>query len=649
MSWMKNLVQTYDKCQNIIGKDDGIGYDQSKMLLPIGHLLTEVNAIVKLREDGTFCDAEIINNKEKNLICIPCTIDSESRSGKNPNDFPHPLFDQIKFLLEANYLSNLEKWLKFIQNNNNYPLAYRCLNAVYQYIKNNTLINDLNEKYQKRHKKSDNEEQGQVKNDIFVAFAVYLIDYPEERLWKIKQISDAWIAYYLDEISKSNDRSICYVTGEIDYFTEKHPRSINRFAGNAKLITSNDTTNYTFKGRFNKSKESVTVSYEASQKAHQALRWLITNSWCSRNGAHSIVAWAIDDNIPVPNFFKDSFSLCHLSNQSQTTDEEMISQAKSKVFLDYANQLKKALRGYNSTVELKKHQRKIAILASDSSSTGRLGVSYYRELDENEYEERIIQWHDHCKWYQPFENGGYFIGAPSNKSISHAVLGIPRSQNDETYVKLEKNLNVQMVHCIFDAHKLPFSFVVAAVNHASNPIVYINREEQKSKKVPKNNKLLDWEKILCTACALVKKYYYDTYKEDFKVELETTRTDRDYLYGRLLAIADRIESYAKYKKGAEDSYLTNALRYMPVFAQHPFRTWTLLFSQLLNPYIQELKGAHWYLNEITKIKTKLFKPGDFESDAPLDGRYLMGFFAQKQELIQKNKVINGGEEHESNE
>jgi hypothetical protein len=55
-----------------------------------------------------------------------------------------------------------------------------------------------------------------------------------------------------------------------------------------------------------------------------------------------------------------------------------------------------------------------------TKNAGRLSITYYRELFENEYKEDIDVWHNTCKWYQPFEKkvdnskeSGYFIGAPS--------------------------------------------------------------------------------------------------------------------------------------------------------------------------------------------------------------------------------------------
>ena len=121
------------------------------------------------------------------------------------------------------------------------------------------------------------------------------------------------------------------------------------------------------------------------------------------------------------------------------------------------------------------------------------------------------------------------------------------------------------------------------------------------------------------------------------MDLEATRNDRDYLFGRLLAIADRLESRARYKqtgKDDTDKRPTNAVRYMTAFASKPMRTWNLIFTQL-NPYIQRLNGAEWYQRQIDEIMG-LFAPDDF-NDKPLGGKYLLGYSLQRKTLQTQNK------------
>mgnify|MGYP000931472398 CR=1 FL=1 len=635
MSWMQNLCDTYEACEEAIGI---CGESQATMLLPIGHLLTGLDVIIHLRSDGTFERAEKIKAaaNSKTIICVPCTDESEARSGTKAIGCPHPLFDQLKYLCTQKYNDNLAKWLAYLGSIRRFPLANQAINAVYHYVVKGTLSDDL--------------QSFKIVPDekVFVGFCVNLDDALENRLWMIPEMWSAWIDFYLNEdLAKRQSRDFCYITGLGDsIYTEKHPKSINRAAGNAKLITGNDNSNFTFRGRFWKASQAVTVSYEASQKAHQALRWLIAKPSSYRCDSQAIIAWAIDKVPDIPNFYDDSFGIY---NAVARTNAEKLIQGDDAIYVDYANTLKRVLSGQSASRKLRIHARRIAILSTDSATTGRLSVTYYRQLSENEYEERIDNWHNTCKWYQQISRdtdgickSGYFIGAPAIDRITLAVLGKRRSQQDESYDKLVKNLREQLLHCIFDGERIPASMVNAAISRASNPIALENTDV-------KNGRWRDWEHVLCATCALVKRYFHDYKKEEFAVELDTERHDRDYLFGRLLAVADRIESSARYKqdKTREDDRPTNAIRYMTAFSQHPFRTWNMLFTQQLNPYIQQLNGAGWYLNLIGEIK-QLFDPNVFEVDTPLDGRYLLGFFAQRQELRMrpKTKNDNGGEDNE---
>ena len=124
------------------------------------------------------------------------------------------------------------------------------------------------------------------------------------------------------------------------------------------------------------------------------------------------------------------------------------------------------------------------------------------------------------------------------------------------------------------------------------------------------------------------------------MELDKTCTDRSYLFGRLLAIADRLEGHSRYLQqgdGGTDKRPTNAVRYISAFSSKPLRTWKLIFEQL-NPYIQRLDGAEWYQRQIDEIMS-LF---DFEglSDKPLDGKYLLGYSLQRRAMINKNDNKN---------
>lgn len=110
------------------------------------------------------------------------------------------------------------------------------------------------------------------------------------------------------------------------------------------------------------------------------------------------------------------------------------------------------------------------------------------------------------------------------------------------------------------------------------------------------------------------------------MKLDTTITDRNYLYGRLLAVADRIESQVS---GHDSNRLTNAKRYMTAFSQHPYQTWKILEEQII-PYQNKLsrKDQDKYQALIDEIMVTFESVKDFRDNTALDGLYLLGYHCQ---------------------
>ena len=129
------------------------------------------------------------------------------------------------------------------------------------------------------------------------------------------------------------------------------------------------------------------------------------------------------------------------------------------------------------------------------------------------------------------------------------------------------------------------------------------------------------------------------------MSLETTRTDRDYLYGRLLGAADKLEEHALYKK-SNKRVETAAMRYMQTFSQKPFSTWNTI-HQTLEPYIQQVRNSVAFA-EIQLVHDK-FLPGDFENNAPLSGAYLIGYYCERAHIEQMVRDINSKAKEEEEE
>lgn len=112
--------------------------------------------------------------------------------------------------------------------------------------------------------------------------------------------------------------------------------------------------------------------------------------------------------------------------------------------------------------------------------------------------------------------------------------------------------------------------------------------------------------------------------------LEENNRTRDYLFGRLLAIAERIEEIALSVGG--EYRPTTAARLMQRFADRPSSTWRNI-ELGLQPYIQRLQSsrAGFLTNRKKELDevTSFFQPGDFTKDKSLSGEFLLGYHCQR--------------------
>ena len=632
MNWMQSLYETYEQC----AKGGLVGYvsGTKRPLLPICHITIQAHIEVVIDGSGNFRRARLVS-KDDAVTIIPATESSASRSGSKPEC--HPLCDKLQYLAGdfvryggtvtsgfqgdpsepyQNFVTSLSDW--------NSKCPHPKIQAILTYVQKKTLMNDLVKQgillvdHQRLLAKDDIEPEKRrgtifdVLNNQSDAVVRWVVEIPgdaESRVWRDTKVWDSWIDYYLNH--RSGTSEICFVIGEERRLTNNHPKYIRREGDNAKLISSNDKEGFTFRGRFITDEQACSVSLEASHKAHYALMWLISRQGY-RDGDLAIVAWAISGaTVTVPQPTDDPIATLFGDLPS---DDKSIDTAQ-----DVAIRLKKKIAGYRQEIG---DRTDVVVMGVDSATPGRLAVIYYRTLKGSDFLDRIETWHDTCAWrhtYRVIEerdtNGKLhrrripFIGAPAPADIAEAAYG--RRLDD----RLKQATIKRLLPCIVDGQPLPRDLVESAIRRASNPVGLSDDQR---------------EKVLTIACALYRKYMYG--KEQYDMALDETRRTRDYLYGRLLAIADVIEERALYK--AEQNRPTNAIRYMQQFSQRPFRTWKQIHD-LLMPYLMRLGGrAYYYKNLIAEVES-MFTPEDFVSTRSLSGEYLLGFYCQRQKLLEK--------------
>ena len=560
------------------------------ILLPMNHMIAKTDICITLDVDGNFRQAE----ESKLSISIPCTEDSSTRVG---NIEPHSLHEQLGYLAldekkcEA-YLNRISAWSS--RNSK--------VKAVHTYIANGKIIEDL--------RLNCISLEGDI-SKVFIRFRVESDLSPN--LWEDSQIAKAWQEYCAESDTKEKD--ICYATGKMDYPIVKHPKGTNMATYGAKLVSCNDETNYTYKGRFRKYEQANVIGREAGHKAHAMLKYLIATQGYKCD-TQAIVVWAVDDGSKQPDPFEDSLGLYGLIVK---TERDNLIEAQGEIITDYAKQFCSALSGYGNIGEI---NREVAVMAVDAATTGRMGITFYQALPQNDYIDRVVEWHESCSWWFSYK-GKEYISAPKADRIIAAVFGEPKG---EGYNKVKKQARERLLYHIVCGYPLDRSWMLAAVNRVSQPFSY-------SKKDGGWDYWL-WYDAFNVACAIIRKYYA---KEGFGLELDKNCRNRSYLFGRLLAVADRLESHARYlQEGKSDTNKrpTNAVRYMSAFASKPMRTWKLIYGQL-SPYIQRLNGAEWYQQQIDEIMST-FEAEAF-SDKALDGRYTLGYSLQRRALTTNRK------------
>lgn len=649
MNWEQELLDLYEKNCFQAGKikyrffrgKDGTELKVPYMLLPLFHTTVAAQIEVIIDGQGNFLDASRVGNEDK-MTLIPVTEKSGSRtSGK----VPHPLSDNIQYLAGdyARYAAGKKKdaseyFELYIQELEQWHLSEHThpkVDAIYLYLKKEALIADL-----VRQRVLALDESGKLDEAVKIqtiaqekALVRFIVrqkateEVGEEKCWMDTTLQECFIRYYR---SLQKETELDYLSGNRETPSYLHSKKIRDEGDGSKLISSNDEANFTYRGRFTTKEEAFAIGSESSQKIHNALKWII------RKQGHAfdtlmVVAW--ESNLKwMPEWDTDTESIGAGVEEEETEensfwddvaleqDEDLESPVSDENPLS-VEQFYKALSGYKKKVN---HTSRMVLMAFDAATTGRLALAEFKALETGRYLENIQKWHMQCGWIQEkFKNGKRerYYGIPGVKEIANILFGsdekgflnIPDKNGKRLYAEISKRI----LPCIWDGRALPYDLMAMAVRKASSPQVYKER--------------YNWEKVLALACSFVKKYRYDRNKEEWDVALDKNCRDRNYLYGRLLAVADRIE-YRTFDMERDSGRVTNAKRYMSTFSQRPFDTWKII-EENFQPYLNKLKAAErrYYENLLNEI-CELFEVEAFADNSKLDGLYLLGFHSESFDL-----------------
>lgn len=622
MAWLKTLADTYDVYADLAG----VVRDDQPVLLPISHSTFNAQIEVTIDGQGNYVDSRKLEKGNDAVTIVPVTEDSAARSS---GIAPHPLCDKLCYIAgdyttytgdnkERYYETYMEQLRDWADSEH----THLAVQAICRYLEKKSLIQDLVSGevlvLDDGGRLTDSTKiQNLGQTGAAVRFIVDVIDIPE--VWKNQELYDRYGAYYQ---LNAGDKDLCYASGKMASCTDKHPSKIRNSGDKAKLISGNDESGFTYRGRFTTKGQAVSVGYDVSQRAHNALRWLIQKQGYTRDDC-AIVSWIVNRDMPVPDIMQDSLNSCH--DMDDFDDWDILDTSSidpRETEKHFAEQFNNAMNGYAGRL---KADDRAAVIALEAATTGRLSVAYYDEMGARQYIDAILNWQQHCKWRRTVNVGKTGEDkkkitcecTPSPRDMALAAFGTQRSEWLEADGKLIKSTVKRLLPCITKTGvKIPKDIIKAAVQRASMPQTM--------------SEFVWYNDVLCVACAMIR-YNYEMRGNTMDDFLTNNISDRSVLFGRLLAVYDYMEQLAMFERDENGKVLerrtTNAKRYWNAYSRRPARTLDTIKQNLL-PYERKLsdykvmKFEEWSQEIMVHLDTDTFV------NTALSEMYLLGYYHQ---------------------
>lgn len=622
LALLNTLVHVFDLNENLAG----VVKNGQPVLLPLSHSTFNAQIEVAIDGEGNFLNSKKLEKGSDAVTIIPVTEDSASRSS---GVAPHPLCDKLCYVAgdysrytgdkkEKYYESYMGRLRDWAESEYSHPMVA----AIRKYLEKGCLIQDL------VRNKTLELDGGRLTDTIKihglgqtganVRFTVYGNDIPQ--VWKNRELYERYGSYYE---KRGGEVSLCYLSGEIKPCTDKHPSKIRNSGDKAKLISGNDESGFTYRGRFTAKAQAVSLGYVASQKAHNALKWLIQKQGYTRDDS-TIVCFMANRDMKLPDMMRDSVNAYEgvdefdLNSLLLNVSESGKKNDTGKIF---AQQFNLAVMGYAGKI---KQNDKVAVLALDAATTGRLSVVYYDEMGGTQFINALLYWQEHCKWKRFIHIAGaggerkslLCDASPSPRDMALAAFGTQRTTGLDGDSKLIKASVYRLLPCITKNVKIPEDMIRSAARRSSMP--------------QSMNEKVWFNQVLCVTCAMIR-FNYEKGGKTMEHFLEENLDNRSVLFGRLLAVYDFLEQRAMFgydENGkVKEQRATNAKRYWNAYSSRPAKILKTIKQNLIS-YEKKLrdyelkKFEEWTGEIMIHLADKGF------DNRPLSELYLPGYYLQ---------------------
>ena len=282
MGWLERCYETYEKNRSEVGAPAMRGDREAPMLLPVAHTTQKAQVEISLSGSGEFLSARVLRPDEATTV-IPCTEESSARTS---GPVPHPLADKLQYCagdyadFGGQKKSDFDKYIAQLREWCASPYGCKKVRAVLAYVERGSVAADLvgqrvlvtgDDGKLVTDWKNYAGEAPQISkqlSDETECFVRWRVD--GAPLHEDEETRRSWTGFYT---SKFTECGVCYVTGREMPLSQLSPYKIRNSGDRAKLVSSNDSVNFTFRGElFSDAGQALHIGYETTQKAHSALR-----------------------------------------------------------------------------------------------------------------------------------------------------------------------------------------------------------------------------------------------------------------------------------------------------------------------------------------------------------------------------------------
>ena len=623
MDFFTSLLKAYEQAEEIGLVDQQKG-DSEAILLPLYHTSLKSNGkniiAVKLDQDGSFYKAEFMSDNQ--TIIFPVTANSVARSGSNPA--PHPLVDKFSYYISEvsqsqydDFHKQLASWITYCEEGEVKDFLMKIQQFILQTDFLSSILQSLyGDHYQRKGLKitysdSDGKNKTVDLSAYFLEFSIVQFHgFKDESVTSYKALHQSFISFMT---ANQDNLRTCNISGRTEQITNKH----RGLMGNAKIISVSNKGE-AYKGRFKEREDVFSVGYETSEKIHLMIKYLLENNNSSTwlGSSQYLINWFSDDlaNESQLDIVKPAF------NDLFEDDED---EKDSHVFIKPNEENKNIGSSFIKGRKLFGNDATYYVAILNKTSNGRIALKYFRQLQVSQLLKNLETWQENYSWKAKTKSGNYKLRTPTFNEIINAAYGVDR----ERYLELDNDSfksdqYQQLVTALIDGNPIPSTIVKK-----------LEKNIKQRQKYPNH-----WSQVQQISLAILHKQY----GREFKPMLDHENTNRSYLFGRLLAIFELIETQRYRIDGNNQERITNAERYWNAYTSQPAKLMMNLTNKI-KPYEETVKlNAHGIFNKLDKERAEivqLLSPLMAKKDIndPLDYQFIFGYYAEKQFFYTKQE------------